>query len=258
MQQNQDPYRVEAVDRALVLLGLLRDRGRLSVTEAAAELGVAPSTAHRLLSTLCHRGWAVQGERRRYEPGPELHGRTRAAHGIATIARQLRPYLVELFDRVGETVHLVVLTGPDVRFVDGIEGDQSLRVGLRIGARMPAYTTSGGKAMLAAVDAATLDALHPAGLSAWAGGSAHDLAELADVLREVRARGYAVNRDESEVGVTALGASVGAAAGQPLAALSLALPTVRFDAREADALADALRSISTRARTDLGWSATRG
>ena len=63
---------VESVDRALVLLTALRDGEVLSVTDAAARLGVAPSTAHRLLTSLVHRDFAFQDRDRRYRRGPAL------------------------------------------------------------------------------------------------------------------------------------------------------------------------------------------
>jgi len=144
-QQNPRGYRIEAVDRALVLIRLLDERGSVSVGEVAAELDVAPSSVHRLLATLCHRGFAVQDRHRRYRPGPELRASAPALPSLPALLRVARPFLHGLFERAGESVHLVVLAGPDVRFVDGIEGEQPLRVGLRTGARMPAYCTSGGR-----------------------------------------------------------------------------------------------------------------
>ncbi|WAL68452.1 IclR family transcriptional regulator [Amycolatopsis cynarae] len=226
MEQKKDPYRIEAVDRALVLLTLLGERGELSVTDAGRELGVAPSTAHRLLSTLCHRGFAVQAENRLYRPGPQclrLAGPGREPR----LPELIRPYLERLFSQVGETVHLMVRTGSEVRFADGIESGQPLRVGLRTGARMPAYCTSGGKAMLADLPATEVDALHAGGLAPWPGEKIKDLAGLHRELRAVRRHHFGLNQDESEPGVTAIGASVGVVAGQH-AALTIAVPTARF------------------------------
>jgi IclR family transcriptional regulator, acetate operon repressor len=254
VQQKSDPYRIEAVDRALQLLGLLRERGRLSVTEAAQELGVAPSTAHRLLSTLGHRGWAVQGDKKLYEAGPELALPASTSAGIPEVVRRLRPYLTSLFDELGETAHLMVLSGSDVRFVDGIESDRNLRVGLRVGTRMPAYTTSGGKAMLAELAPDALAAVHPGGLRPWPGGHARTLDELATELERVRSQRFGFNQEESESGVAALGASLGTAAGEPRAALTVAVPTARFTGGDADKIASALVETCARARAEL-WLA---
>lgn len=238
MERNRS-HRIEAVDRALVLLELLGERGELSVTEAARQLGVAPSTAHRLLTTLSHRNFAVQGERRLYHPGPALLAPGRN-HAAPTLRQLLRPHLEALFARTGETVHAMVLDGSDVVFLDGVEGAQALRVGLRTGTRMPAYCTSGGKAMLAELGPGEVDALHPRGLAPWPGEPIADLPGLHRELDLVRARNFGLNHDESEPGVTAIGASLGRIEGQR-AALSIAVPTSRFAAMNADVLAGELR-----------------
>lgn len=231
----QKSHRIEAVDRALVLLSLLGEHGELSVTEAARELGVAPSTAHRLLTTLTYRDFAVQDSRRVYHPGPSLLEPSRN-HAVRALPRVLRPYLETLFTRTGETVHVMALLGADVVFLDGLEGTQALRVGLRTGTRMPAYCTSGGKAMLAELEPAEVDALHPQGLMPWPGEPIADLPGLHRELDQVRTRNFGLNHDESEPGVTAIGASLGRVEGQR-AAFTVAVPTSRFASSSAEALA---------------------
>lgn len=250
MERSADPYRIEAVDRALTLVTLLADRGRLSVTEAGRALDVAPSTAHRLLSTLCHRGFAVQGDKRLYRPGPGLRSLARFG-GAPPLSDRVHPYLRCLFDEVGETVHLMVRTGAEVRFLDGIEGRQPLRVGLRTGARMPAYRTSGGKAMLADLETAEIDALHAGGLPPWPGERPHDLSALHRELDTVRRNRLGVNHDESEPGVTAIGASIGWIDGQHTA-LTVALPTARFATVDTEAVTAHLLQACADVRQTLG------
>ncbi len=63
---------LESVDNVLRLLQMLRDVGGLRLKDAAEELGIAPSTAHRLLAMLVYRGFAVQDERRMYHPGSAM------------------------------------------------------------------------------------------------------------------------------------------------------------------------------------------
>ncbi|MER6170292.1 IclR family transcriptional regulator [Streptosporangium sp. NPDC001681] len=249
MQQNDPPYRVEAVDRALTLLTLLAERGRLSVTEAGRKLGVAPSTAHRLLSTLCHREFAIQGDRRMYLPGPALL-RLRTGD-VPALPDRMRPFLQTLFDAVGETVHLMVRIGSEVLFVDGIESTRSLRVGLRVEARMPAYRTSGGKAMLADLEPGEVDALHADGLAPAADEKVPDLAALRRELEAVRRDHFGCNYDESEPGVTAIGASVGVIDGNH-AALVVALPTARVASGGLETVAAELLRICDRVRHEVG------
>src|SRR5699024_9753674 len=194
----------------------------------ANELGVATSTAHRILSTMCDRGFATQCAKRLYHPGPELLRPRASWVSHQLLASRLRPILQRLFDAVGETVHLMTLSGSDARFVDGVEGGQGLRVGLRIGMMIPAYCTSGGKAMLAELDNDALAALHPDGLRPWPGSKVRNLEELRAALAHVRRHGLAQNQQESEPGVEALGAAIRGPDGAPLAAVAVAMPAARF------------------------------
>lgn len=252
MEQNNSSYRIEAVDRALILLTLLAERGQLSVTEAGRELGVVPSTAHRLLSTLCYRGFAVKGENRLYRPGSQLL--PMGAHTPPPLPDRMRPHLESLYGAVNETTHLMVRTGSEVLFLDGIEGTRSLRVGLRIGARMPAYRTSGGKAMLADLEPGVVDALHAGGLPPSPNEKIRDLPALRRELETVREESFGFNQDESEPGVTAIGASVGLIDGHH-AALAVALPTVRALSVGVEALAAQLLRTCQEARREVGGRA---
>ncbi|WP_437584761.1 IclR family transcriptional regulator [Paramicrobacterium sp. CJ85] len=226
MGQNADPYRVESVDRAMLLLDLLTEHGTLSVTDAAKALSVAPSTAHRLLTTMTHRGFVEQGEKRLYHPGPKLTGQKTDGNQLRRIVKSMRPHIERLSHTLDETAHLLILTGPDVRFLDGVEGTQWLRVSLRIGSRTPAVATSGGKAMLADLGENSIAALYPTGLPHWRGEEPRSADELRRELRHIRARGYAVNFGESEPDVVAVGVCVGR---EPSLALSVAVPRQRYD-----------------------------
>ena len=236
-----DPYRIDAVDRALVLLSLLSERSQLSVTDAARELGVAPSTAHRLLTTMAGRGYVRQGEHRLYHPGPALFVAGGVERSVPRLTARLHHVLESLHAEVGETIHLQMLAGADAQFVDGIEGSQGLRVGLRSGQRMPAYVMAGGKAMLAALPDAVIASLHTGGLRPWDFARITTLQELWAEIGEIRERGYAVNRGESEVGVVALGVAVLMGPGDPIASITVAIPSPRFEESWAPMLIGQLR-----------------
>ena len=131
------------------------------------------------------------------------------------------PHLRRLVDDLGETANLMVLSGVDVRFVATVECDQILRVGDRTGRTLPAHRSSGGKAVLATL---TPDDL----ADAVVGLEQPILARLQRELRTVRRRGYAVNDQETETGLIAVGAAVPTAAGAPAAGISVALPRARW------------------------------
>jgi DNA-binding IclR family transcriptional regulator len=160
--------------------------------------------------------------------------------------------LRSLHDAVGETVHLVVLAETDIRIVDGLESTQGLRVGLRIGTRVPAHATAAGKAMLAKLPRPELRRRYRDGLPAWPGVQMHTLDELIQELEDVNRRRYGFNKDESELGVSALGASIGdGASGGPLAALAIAVPTARFAVLDTNSIGWALVEACDRAQRDL-------
>lgn len=253
MEQNVKPQRIDAADRALVLIQAFVDRGSLSVTETASVLEVAASTAHRMLATFCYRGFAVQGPQRRYYPGPSFPGYGLREHGDAHLTQLLRPFLEDLYGQVGETVHLLVLRGSDVHLIDGIESERSLRVGLRTGTRGPVHTSSGGKAMLADLPWSAVEALFPNGLRPWPRAKLRDLDSLRKHLAQVRRQGYGLNAEESEPGVTTLGASIRDSDGRPLAAMTVAVPTARFtDALAARNLKALIGTCTAAGRTVAG------
>ena len=227
MVSNGGPQRIEAVHRALVLLKLMAEEGSLSVTEAAKALQVNPSTAQRLLATLTADGFAKQGERKRYEPGPAYLHPSRA-YMIPPLRERVRPFLERLFERVGETVHLATLVGTEVHHPDGIESVHPLRFGLRVGARLPAHITSEGKSMLAELPPEEVDARYQVAMTGPRGrGLNVDLEALHAELTRTRQRRFATNFEESEPGIAAFAASLGAIDGER-ASLSIAMPIARF------------------------------
>jgi len=222
--RKEPPYPLRSVDHALTLLALLADTGSLRLTDAARELGVSPSTAHRLLSMLVYRDFAQQAADRSYRPGPALALPHLRSPDVLTMRRRLGPLLHQLGGRTGESVNLSVLIGTQVRIIETIESTQSLRVGDRRGLVLPAYVASGGRAMLAALPDAEVATI----LESEVATGSVKLDSLLRALTRVRRLGYAVNAEESEVGVSAIGASINDSAGTPLAAVSVAVPTARF------------------------------
>jgi IclR family acetate operon transcriptional repressor len=216
--KNRPPYAITSVDHALHLAQLLQQEGSLSVSEAAELLGVARSTAHRLLAMLVYRDMAEQCSDRRYRPGSVLGpGPTAPALALRRVAL---PHMQLLVAEVQETVSLQVRVGTDVRFVESVESERALRVGDRSGKVLPAHQVAGGKALLAALPEEALTELYV--------GSGVDLSRLRKQLALVRTRGYAVNDQETEDDVTAVGVVVRGEDPEPVGALSVAVPSARF------------------------------
>lgn len=242
-------YPIEAVDNALLLLQLLRDGGKLRLKDAAAELGVSPSTAHRLLAMLVYRGFAVQDEFKNYVPGVAV-GVGPAGLGWTRQLRQLaQPHMELLSSRLNETVNLMVRVGTKVRFLSTAEGSNTLRVGDRQGSVMPAHKASGGKAMLAELDIELVRKLFSSA-SAEIGGDYISEAQFPAFVREldaVRRNGFAANFEGTEEGISALGMALHNRVGEAVGAISVATPVARFrplfDAGLVQRLAESRRQV---------------
>lgn len=235
-------YPIESVDNALRLILLLHERSRVGVAEAARHLEVAPSTAHRLLAMLRHRGFAVQDSRRGYRPGPVFGTLGFTGRPAPDLVSVVRPQLELLSRRLRETVHLVVRQGTAARFLDGVEADQPLRVGNRAGMSMPAHVTSGGKILLAQLAPAELAALYRHGLPASYGPAVTELAQLRRHLTTARRLGYSVNREESERGITGVAVCLRDTAGAVRGALAVGMPTARCPNERIPEVAGVLRA----------------
>ena len=202
-------YPIESVDNALRILLSLAQTERLRVSDVAASLGVARSTAHRLLAMLEYRGFVARDVgRREYVPGPALLQTGLSALRRRESWRAARPVIERLSSELQESVHLGILEGAEVLFVDGIESTRPLRAGSRVGVRLPAHCTAAGKAMLAALPVEEIRRRLPARLSARTSRSVTQRDDLERELEQVRSRGFATNFGESEEDLVALAAAV--------------------------------------------------
>jgi DNA-binding IclR family transcriptional regulator len=237
-------YPIESVANALRLLLSFKERPSVGVSEAARELGVARSTAHRLLAQLAHFDFVAQDARtKNYTAGPALFdlGQVVAVHDDVEAAAHR--YLVSLVATFGETAHLCVMQGHDIRFLDGVESTKALRSGNRAGSVLPAHATSGGKVLLAALRDDVVRERYPdEALHAVTRRTIRTRTALLAELHAVRARGYAINNGESEPGLTAISCLIRSRNGAPRAALTMAGPETRFRHLDLDRMAAAIQA----------------
>ncbi|WP_090423117.1 IclR family transcriptional regulator [Mycobacterium europaeum] len=243
-------YPIESVDNALKLLLLLGERPEIRLSEATRYLGVASSTAHRLLAMLAYRGFVRQDPvSKAYLPGPSLTGVAFAIFGRVDIQRTAMPIMRRLSEQLRETVHVGMLDGAGVRFVAAVEGPAAVRVASRLGRTLPAHCTSTGKVMLAQLPEPELRQLLPhERLERITPSSIGTRTELEAELAAIRERGYAINREESEEGVASVAVPIPTRAPGLRLALNAAAPQNRLDSSGYGAVAAAL----VKAAKDIG------
>ena len=241
-------YAITSVDNALRLIELLRPDEPLRLVDAAAEIGVAQSTAHRLLAMLCYRGFATRDDRHRYLPGPVLLAAGTVPAWQRDLQRTAQPLLEHLNAQIDETVHLVVRHRCDVVVIGGAESSKDLRAPIQVGAVRPAHRTSGGQALLAELSAAELHELYPAGSS---GGLEVTAEAFRCLLQGIRLRGYGVVDGLQQRGVTALGTAVHSPSGTAVGAVCIAAPTPRLPKAQRPGMARVLRETVQRLEGSL-------
>lgn len=219
---------------AAALDEIAAEPGRLRLVDLGERLGLAKSTARRLLVGLVEVGLASVDAQGRFSLGERLLGFGKAdAAQVSAIFRPTIERVARATD--GETVDLSILRGQRMWFVDQIESTHRLRAVSAIGVRFPLESTANGKAALAALDEADAEAV----LARLRPDNADRLrAEIA----EIRRTAIAFDRDEHTPGISAA-AVAGRAAGDIVVAISVPAPTERFAEKE-QTIVDALRAAA--------------
>ncbi|WP_129842881.1 IclR family transcriptional regulator [Streptomyces sp. RFCAC02] len=245
------PYPIASVDHALRAAAILQMEGGATVSQISERLGVARSTAHRILSMLVYRDFAVQDEDRVYRAGPVLEIAAHSQSLVSRLRAAALPHLRRIVDLLDETANLVVRTGDTARFIASAECRQSLRVGSREGMVFPAHRTTAGLLLLADLPEGELDGVYAAERYRDRPADRPDLARLRAELARLRRTGFAVNRERSERGLTAVGVPVRDRDGRALAGLSVSMPSVRYDPHRLQSLVTTLTAAAHALEDDL-------
>jgi DNA-binding IclR family transcriptional regulator len=225
------PAGSSTLNRALDVLDALAQGPPAGMTAAqlAAATGSNRVSVHRILQGFLQRGYVRQdGAGAPYRLGFRLLELGEQVIDELDLVRLGYPLLEELAQRTGETCHLAVPDGPEAVYVAKIESSQSVRLVSHVGARVPLYCTSLGKALLAAAPEGSREALLRQ--QSFEPRTSHTKitpeAVRAD-LKKIRSRGYAIDDRENEDGVRCVAAAVLDHSGAPVAAVSVSGPTHR-------------------------------
>jgi IclR family acetate operon transcriptional repressor len=222
---------VQSLTRALSLLeALARSHDGLTLTELAQTVGLATSTAHRLLTTL------QQARFVRFDPlssvwqvGVQTFIVGNAFARTRDVTMMARPYLRRLMEESGETVNLYVAEEGEAICMAQVESRRMMRAIARPGGRVKMHCSGAGKAILAFLPERELgQTLERHGLPRFTDKTLTTPKALRAALEQARARGYAIDDEEHEVGLRCVGAPILDEHGLPLAGLSISGPTARI------------------------------
>ncbi|WP_306191452.1 MULTISPECIES: IclR family transcriptional regulator [unclassified Streptomyces] len=236
-------YVIESLDTGLRLMRLFLTHDTLSVTDAARELGVARSTAHRVLSTLEARGFAARdASGRGYSAGPELVTLGRPAGYDPATRTRLQAVLDAAATATGETISTAALIGDQVIITDGRESPHPVRAVLEIGRAHPAHATSAGKVLLAQLTTEQVCALYPhERLTSVTDHTVTSRTALLAELARIRTLSHADSVGESVWGMNAVAVPLTGSSWRDRLALMASMPADRGGAPERARYAEALR-----------------
>lgn len=248
---------MRALDRGLLLLDVLSEAQELPLSEVARRLHLPFSTTFRLLETLRRRGFVSQSsETGLYRLGIRAFevGSTFLTQG--QLHEAAHPVMNALVDELNETVNLAVLDKTEAVYIHRVESRLLVRKFTQLGARTPLYCTGVGKVLLAWRPPEEALALLTEGPLVPLTKNTHtEPKAIVEELRQVRARGYAVDNEERELGVRCVAAPVRDGKGRVIAALSLSAPAARLPRARMGAIAARMMAAAGQISAGLGWKA---
>ncbi|MBT2512344.1 IclR family transcriptional regulator [Arthrobacter sp. ISL-30] len=247
---------VQSVDRALQVLEILARDGHAGVSEIAEEMGIHKSTVSRLLGSLVTREMVHQNsERGKYQLGFGILRLASSIPGRLSLVREARPVLESLAEEFKETVNLAVLRSNYAVNVDQAMGPSTLATYDWVGSLTPLHATSSGKILLAALSADERNRIFKeTGLQARTPRTITKRDELENQLLDVVRDGYAVTREEFEIGLNSMAVPIYNHVGAVIGAVSISGPAFRFDPEKTLGLIEALSQAGLSISAKMGYT----
>jgi IclR family KDG regulon transcriptional repressor len=250
----------KSLQKALRILFHMGQNGpEMRVTQIASELGLNKATVHRLLTAMEKFGLTEKNpESERYRLGLKLHELGTKAAQARTLQSEARHHLVELSRRSNESVSLAVPGAGGIVCVHRIDSAHTMiSVRTPVGTQFPAHCTAAGKAVLAYLRAEEVDAiLSNNGLTRFTAHTHTRIAAVKNDLRRVRQRGYALDEQELERGLSGAAAPILLRDDCLVGAVGMAGPTQRFQGRELAEKIELVKETALKISASLGGGGT--
>lgn len=254
-RQRGERHSIQSVDRAITLLEAIAEAGgETTLTELSRRTGLNISTCHHLLSTLVDRGYVAKVPvRRSYALGARILYLSNACLRQVDLPARAAPFIEQINEKTGETVHLAVLQGDALMKVAKRESRHPVRVDTgTLGKTDAAHATATGKAMLAWLPEDDMRRILSHGMTRFTPNTITEWPALIEALRHVRSNGYAVDHEEYQPGVICIGAAIRDRTGAVVGAISASTPTMRASDDHLDLVREQVVSAVRALSAELG------
>lgn len=237
--------RVPALERGARILDFVAAAETApNAAEICRHVGIAKSSAHGLLGTLCELGLLVRRGDQSYAIGPHVARWGEAFERQADVGREFARIWDEATTQPGATITLSVLDGTDVVYIGARNSGRTPWVDFRVGMRLPAVFTATGMAIMSRMTNAEILERLPGGLPApITPFSVTTVNALLENVAEARAKGYSTDRQQTREGMICLGAPIMNAQGRAIAGVAVSFPAEDLEAVH-DRLALEVREIA--------------
>lgn len=256
VQSRLRKYTINSLDRGLKTLLILGRNGEpMRISEISRRLEIDKSTAYRIVSTMRDQGFVEQDpETRKYLLGSkviEVSGlKLRSLKFLPTA----KPVMEELMRRTREAVHIAIMVEGEVMYLETEQCSGSFNINTEIGSRASLHSTAVGKALLADLPEAEIDRVISAiGLTRFTDRTIISLQELRRDLALARRRGWAMDDEETYVGVRCLAWVIRDHRGKAIASAGLSGPTQRITPDRIPTLAELVREACNGISTRMGY-----
>lgn len=221
---------VKTVDRLVEILNSFSlQQPEWSLGELSAHLGIPKSTLHRFLLALEAHGIVLHNPRnRRWRLGYRLlvWGHLASAHnGLRLIAR---PIMEELAAETGETILLTVYDNLGVLCIEKVDSAHAVRLTMEVGSRRPPHAGASSKILMAYLPETEIEAIIERGLPKLCTNTITDPDELRTELARIRRQGYAISKEETDIGAWGVATPIWDQYGEVIAAIGIAGPLFRL------------------------------
>ena len=249
--------RLSSVTTAIHLMKAFSEHdAELGISALSKRLGVSKSTVHRLATTLKAEGLLEQNpETEHYRLGIALFTLGALVRRRMDISSEAKPLLLELRRLTNENVHLAILDNGQAVYIHDLVSTQAVRLRPHLGLSKPACCSAEGLAILAFKDDATIDQVLAGDLPQRTPRTIADPVQIRQRLRRIAAQGYAIEDEESEIGMRCLAAPVRSADGDVVAAVGVAGPSQRLSRTAIASFAPRVISTADMISQRLGYHA---
>lgn len=246
---------VQSVDRALAILGIVSQHNQIGITDICKSLDLNKTTVYRLLSTLMNNGYIEQVKgSNKYRCTFKLFEMGNKKIQDLDLLEEAKPALEKLADLTKETVHLVVEEGTEIVYIHKVESTNTIRMHTWVGKKNPMYRTAVGKAILAFSDKEK--AIDIWNKSEIVQNTPYTITNIDDFLEQlvlVRKNGYAIDNEETEIGIRCVAAPILDFSKNVIGALSISIPTIRFPENEIEVYGNQVKKCSEVISKKLGY-----